>query len=136
MSLTNVEVIQAAFQEWQASGELAFGRFDPAVVWQTRTDIADSDVYRGHDGVAALSELWNSAFEDPRFEVEDYIDRGDYVVVPMTLRGRIRGSDQDVEMPETWVIKLRGGVIVEVREYPNLEEGLDALGLQEQRGLA
>jgi ketosteroid isomerase-like protein len=61
--------------------------------------------------------------------VEDYIDRGDYVVVPMVLRGRIRGSGEEVSMPETHVIKMRDGVAVEVREFPTLDEALEAVDL-------
>lgn len=54
-----------------------------------------------------------------------------YVVVPMVLRGRIRGSGEEVAMPETHVVKIRDGMIVEVREYPTLAEALEAVNLEE-----
>jgi ketosteroid isomerase-like protein len=126
MSLENVEIVRGSFAEWAETGQLAFRLLDPKVEWHTRIDLPDSSVYCGHDGVAKLAQDWDTVFEDPRFEVEDYIDRGDCVVVPMVLRGRIRGSEQDLEMPETWVLKLCDGIVVEVHEYCTLAEALDA----------
>ncbi len=95
--------------------------------WHTRADLPDSGVHRGHDGFTALWREWAGSFEDLRPEVEDYIDLGDYVVVPLLLRGRVRGSEQDVAMQETWVYKFRDRVVIEVREYQTLEEALDAV---------
>jgi ketosteroid isomerase-like protein len=68
-------------------------------------------------------------FENLRFDIEDVIDRRDYVVLPMVLRGRIRESDEEVAMRETHVCKIRDGLLVEVREYQTLEEALKAVGL-------
>lgn len=131
MSPGNVAIVRGSLEEAAETGQPALRRVDPEVEWHTLADLPDSDVYRGHEGVAALVQQWNASFEDPRFEVEEYIDRGDCVVVPMILTGRVRGSEQDVAMPETWVVRLRDGMIVEVREYRTVDEGLEAVGPQE-----
>jgi hypothetical protein len=47
----------------------------------------------------------------------------------MVLRGRIRGSGEEISMPETHLIKMRDGVAVEVREFPTLDEALEAVDL-------
>lgn len=130
MSSGNIEVIRGTFEEWDKTGQLVYRRLDPEIEWHTRADLPDSGVYRGHEGVDALLQEWAGLFENPRFEVEDYIARGDCVVVSMVLRGRIRGSEQDVAMPETWVFRLRDGLIVEVREFATVDEGLEAVGPQ------
>ncbi len=130
MSLQNVEIIRGAFEQWAETGRLAFEYLDQEVEWHTRADLPDSGVYRGHGGVAALSKEWGASFDDPRFEVEDYLDRGDRVVVPLVLSGRIRGSEQEVAMPETWVHTLREGMVVEVRECRTLDEALEAAALE------
>ena len=130
MSLQNVEIIRSAFEEWRETGRIALRYLDREVEWHTRADLPDSGVYRGHDGVAALLKEWGASFDDPRFEVEDYLDRGDRVVVPLVLSGRIRGSEQEVAMPETWGYKLREGIVVEVREYRTIDEALEAMALE------
>ena len=33
-------------------------------------------------------------------------------------------------MPETWVYKLREGIVVEVREYRTIDEALEAMALE------
>jgi ketosteroid isomerase-like protein len=97
--------------------------FDPEIEWHTRADLPDSGVHRGHEGAAALVQEWVGSFEDLHFDIEDVIDRGDCVVISMVLRGRIRGSDEEVSMPETHVHKMRDGMTVELRECPNARTG-------------
>jgi hypothetical protein len=38
---------------------------------------------------------------------------GDYVVAVLRVRGCLRGSDEEVDMLETWVINLVDGRVVE-----------------------
>ena len=133
MSPENVEIIRGTFEEWAQTGELVYRRLDPEIEWQTRADLPDSGVYRRHDGVTALTQEWGTLFEDLRFEVQEYIDRGDCVVVPLVVRGRIRGSEQDVTMLETWVMRLCDGLIVQVHEYGTVEEGLQGVALEAER---
>jgi hypothetical protein len=67
-------------------------------------------------------------FLDP----EELIDAGDDVVIAvLQLSGRIRGSGEEVKMPETHVWTMRDGKGVDCREYPTKAEALKALGLQE-----
>ena len=90
----------------------------------------DSATYRGHDGVAKLFSEWSESFDDLRFDPEEFIDAGDDVVVAvLRLSGRIRGSGEEVTMPETHVWTMRDGKGVECREYPTKAEALKALGL-------
>jgi ketosteroid isomerase-like protein len=131
MSQENVELIRAGYEEFNKTGQPPLQIYDPAIEWHTRADLPDSGVHRGHEGVAALAHEWVGSFEDLRFDIEDIIDRGEYVVVPMVLRGRVRGSDEEVAMPETHIAKIRDGVLVEVREYRTLAEALKAVGLEE-----
>ena len=61
-------------------------------------------------------------------EIADIADKGDCVIVSMILRGRVRGTGEQVEMPETHVWKFRDGKATEVREYRTLDAALEALG--------
>jgi len=49
--------------------------------------------------------------------------------VSVVLRGRIRGSDEEVSVPETHVLKILDGMAVEGREYRTLDEALEAVDL-------
>jgi ketosteroid isomerase-like protein len=70
---------------------------------------------------------WVASFDDFRADTEDFIDGGDCVVVPMVLRGRVRGSQEEVSMRETWVWKVRDGLVAEIHEFATLEEALKAV---------
>ena len=130
MSQENVELIRAAYEEFNRTGQPVLWGFDPEVEYHTRADLPDSSVHRGLDGVAALHQGWIDSFEDLGCVIEDVIDRDPYLIVPLVLHGRIRGSGEEVSMPETHVHKFRDGMGVEVREYATLDEALKAVGLE------
>jgi ketosteroid isomerase-like protein len=53
----------------------------------------------------------------------------DQVVVPLTWGGRGKGSGLNFEeRRETWVLTVRGGKIVRIREFATREQALTALG--------
>jgi hypothetical protein len=107
MSRENVELVRSAYEEFDRARQPPLSVLDPEVEWHTAADLPDSGVHRGHDGVGALIQEWVNSFEDFRADVTEFIDRDDYVVVPLVLRGRIRGSDEEVALPETHVWKMR-----------------------------
>lgn len=126
MSVQNVELVKRVYDAF-ARGELADGAFDPGVAWHGRADLPDAQVAYGIDSVSAMVGRWVDSFEDFRADVELYIDRGDTVVVPLTVRGRITGTDNEVGMNETHVWTVRDGRVSEVREYPTKDEALAVL---------
>jgi ketosteroid isomerase-like protein len=131
MSQENVEVVRrlnAAFNSGDVDRSLEF--FDPAAVWHTRADEPDAGDYRGREGIRGMASMWVETFEDFRVELDEYVDAGDeHVVTPGALAGRGRGSGVEVREPYAWVIRLRGGVVVEVWEYSDRAEALEAVGL-------
>jgi ketosteroid isomerase-like protein len=131
MSEENVVVVRRAYEEFTRTGHPPLSAVDPDVEWHTAADLPDSGVHRGHDGVEALIQEWVDSFEGFRADATEFIDRGDYVVASLVLRGRVRGSDEEVALPETHVGKMREGKAVEVREYRTIEEALESAGLSE-----
>jgi ketosteroid isomerase-like protein len=127
MSRENVELIQRVYQEFAETGEVALWALDADAEWHTAADLPDSDVHRGHEAIAAFVREWVGSFDDFRADIEEFIDRGENVIVPMVLRGRIRGTDQEVTLPETHVWKVRDGKVIEVHEYRSTELALEAL---------
>jgi ketosteroid isomerase-like protein len=85
----------------------------------------------GVDGVAELLAHWDGAFEDFGVVVEEVIEASDLIVTVLQVHGRIRGSDQRIEMAETHVGRWRDGKVIEVYEYPTKAAALEAFGLAE-----
>ena len=126
MSGENVELVRRAYEQFNSGQEAPLSALDEAIEWHTAADLPNSDVHRGHAGVRALIDDWVGSFENFTADVEECIDRGDYVVVPLVLRGRMAGGDE-VSLPETHVWRIREGRAIEVREYRTLEAALEAV---------
>jgi ketosteroid isomerase-like protein len=129
MSNRNVQIVERMWSAWHAtvmSGWFEF--FDDDVVWHTREDEPDAGVYRGHAGIEELMEFWADNFDELRVDAEEFIGAGSCVAVPSTVRGRGTASGAEVELAYTFVWRLSGGKIVEVREYSTKSEALEALG--------
>jgi ketosteroid isomerase-like protein len=71
---------------------------------------------------------WVEAFEDLHNEPGEIIELAGRIVVDMHVRGRVRGSGEEVDMDEVWVVTERDEKIIEIREYNTKEEALRSLG--------
>jgi ketosteroid isomerase-like protein len=102
----------------------------PEVEWHTAADLPDSGTHHGPGEIVQLFAEWAASFEDFRAEIDEILDGGDEVVVVVVrLRGRPKGGEDEVELPETHVWRLRDGKVIEVREYRTKAEALEAAGL-------
>lgn len=128
MSAGKVELVEDAYAHYAQTGDISEENLVPEFEWHTASDLPDSDVYRGVEAVRAFIQGWPSAFEEFWAEIDQIIDRGDLVVASLILHGRIRGSGEEVELPETHVWRFRDGKAVEVREYRTVEAALEAVG--------
>jgi ketosteroid isomerase-like protein len=125
-----MEGTRAGWQFFNRTGEADFALVSPDIVWHTRSDLPESATYVGHQGVREVSEQWRGIFEDLRIVIDELIEAHDLVVVVLRLRGRIKGSDDTVEMTETHVNRWREGKIVEIHEYRTKAEALEAFDLE------
>jgi ketosteroid isomerase-like protein len=131
MSQRNVEVVRRSFEAFAAGDfDTAFAAHDSSTEWQTADDEPDAQTYRGISGlrrfVASMAELWHDRFERTQ-RFEEFIDCGDWVVVPWSGRLHGRGSGIEVEVSETYAVRLREGRIVRVEEYRTREQALEAV---------
>jgi ketosteroid isomerase-like protein len=130
MSQENVEIVRRSLEAFaRGDFETAFSAHHRETEWRTASDEPDSQTYRGIDGlqefVAAISDLWGDRFGgEQRFD--EFIDLGDWVVVPWTARLRGKGSGVEVVVDETYAVKVAGGKIVRVEEYRTRGEALEA----------
>jgi uncharacterized protein len=117
------------WESFNQTGVPTYDALHPDVEWRTRADLPDSDTYRGHEGVAKLGSDWIGAFDDLQVEVEELIDAGERVVALLRLRGRVKGSGQEVDMPETHVYKMFNGKVIEVDEFVTKTAAMESVGL-------
>src|ERR1700730_15827465 len=126
MSQENVEVVRRqieAFNRGDLAGALELS--DPNVEWWDREDDPDATVHRGHEGVRRILAEFDELAE-LCVEPTEFIDAGDYVVVPTRLYGRGRASSAPFEGHQVQVYRLRDGKITELREYREKREALEA----------
>jgi ketosteroid isomerase-like protein len=133
MSEENVEIVRRQNEAInRAEDETALAFHDPDSVWHAREDEPDAHPHHGHASIQALFTSWREMFPDIRLEAEEYIDAGDFVIVPAKLCGQGAGSGVAVDAPYTFVFELRDQKIVEVREYHTKAEALEAVGQRQQ----
>jgi ketosteroid isomerase-like protein len=131
MSLENVEIVRRSFEAFaRGDFETAFAAHHPDTEWCTADDEPDQQTYHGIDGLrrfaATIDEPWQDRF-DRTVSADDFIDFGDWVVVPWHGLLHGRGSGIEIEIKETYAVRLRGGKIVRVEEYRTKEQALEAV---------
>ena len=116
-----------AFSQGDVQAVLDF--LSPEIVCHSRPSHPEQEVFYGHEGFARLvaRDFFQTFGETVRVEPSDFIDVGDWVVVPVRILGRHPQSDVDLEDQLVHAWKFRGGKAVELRPYEELSEALEAL---------
>ena len=126
MSRQNVDIVRHSLEAFaRGDFDAAFAAHDPASEWRTAADEPDRQVYRGVAGlrrfVDSIEELWEDRFAGSTV-FEDYIERGDWVVVPWRARLHGRTSGIAVDVTETYAVQVRDSKIVCVEEYRHADD--------------
>jgi len=135
MSQENVEVVRRSFEPNRRSHQreddyLEF--FDPAIVWEVRSDLPDAETYVGHEGIRRLHMAFREVLDETWVRPMEFIDGGDRVIVPLRWGGRGKASGIEMtESEETWMFTLRDCKIVHVKEFATKNAALEAAGLRE-----
>jgi ketosteroid isomerase-like protein len=130
MSQENVEIVQRQSRAFNRGDlEEVFALTDPDFEWWDRADDPGAGVHRGRVGVMEMLAEVAQSIVELRIEPQEFIDAGDFVVVPVRVVGRGGASGAPFEEHEVQVFQLRDGKIVELREYREMEEALRAVGL-------
>ena len=85
----------------------------------------------GPQGFLQAIEETLEAFEDYRNEIEEFIDAGEAVIVPLRISGtgRTSGARVDVRVVHLWL--LRDGKVIRGEVHRSTEEAPEAAGLRE-----
>ena len=129
MSQDNVEIIRRGYVHFLATGEI---RGPADLVWDvSRLDWPDQQIYSGVEGAMQFNAEWADAWDDWEFEVLDYLDAGERVVVIVNQRGRSKATGIPLDMRFAHVWTLRDGQGVRMQMYASVDEALEAVGLSE-----
>jgi ketosteroid isomerase-like protein len=141
MSEENVQVVRQALNtfievdEGLVDVDRLYEFFVPDGVFETR-DLPESwgpsGELHGIDEFLDFRASWMESFDDWSYSAEKILDAGgSQVVATFKQRGKLRGSDDWVEMRYAIVYTVEEGMIMAARMYLNREEGLEAAGLSE-----
>jgi ketosteroid isomerase-like protein len=124
----NVEVVKAIYAAFARRDEEALVSLaDPAVTIYDRHEHPEASVYEGKEGFLRFTRTDRAAFDEVSYEPQEFIERGPYVIVRITQRGRGKGSAVGIEESIVNVWKLHDGRCVELRIYSTLDEALSSI---------
>jgi ketosteroid isomerase-like protein len=131
MSQEDIERLRAGYEAFN-SGDLdsALRYVDEDIEFRRpETAMDTAAVLRGVDAIRQY--LAPDAFAEQTFEPEEFIERGDLVLV--RGKGRIRGRGSGIGLEQTvfHVWEIRDGKAVRLEVYLDREQALEAAGLRE-----
>jgi ketosteroid isomerase-like protein len=97
--------------------ERGLALFDPGIEVYERAEIPDPHVYRGHEGIVRALSANQAEFDDVDLVPEDFIEKGDQVLVRLHFvgRGRESGFPVDEVLYHVWTVRNGKAVRMEVR---------------------
>jgi ketosteroid isomerase-like protein len=132
MSEENRRIVRDAIAALNRGGIEAFlNYFEPNVEWITPPDWLEDRVLYGHDGVRTAVAQFGEQLDEFRVDLERAIDLGgERVIALLYQRGRIKGTDHQLEQELGVIIDLRDGKATRVELYFSWQEALKAVGAE------
>jgi uncharacterized protein len=122
----SVQVVRELIDAWNRRDlEAALERLHPECELRPVESIG---TVHGHDEFAVGFEQWFEAFEEFEANPQDFIVDGDRVLVPVTQRGRGKGSGVEVSQRFHQLFEVRDGLVVRFEEFADSGEALRAFG--------
>jgi ketosteroid isomerase-like protein len=134
MSQENVEIVRSVYEsslrsDWDSLSELV----DPDFEFRgTVGGLEEGRIARGAQQFREVFEEEDlAAWDERRFEPEDFIDACDRVVVMQREYRRGRASGVELELETAVVFEVRGGRVVRIQGYMDRAEAIEAVGMSE-----
>ena len=131
MSGETAAVVRAGFEAWNAGDMDALREtFDPGVTWRPPEGWPEPGPFVGREAVMRWFDQLREAYDDYVTElIGDLIEATDRVVVSQVWHGAGRGPEADIE--STGVFTVRNGRVIDVEQFWDRAEALEAAGLSE-----
>lgn len=108
------------------------GYYHEDVEFHMPSEWPEDSVYYGRDGVRRLAALWWENFDDYRWDEEQLIDCGEFVVGLWRTRGRIKDGGAWIEAPVGTIWRISDDAAIRVDSYFTWAEALAVAGLAER----
>jgi uncharacterized protein len=132
MSHENVGIVRSLYASWEREGSFSVsGLLHPAIVWINPSDAIETGTHVGADAFDDAMKSITDSFEEVHFDIDEYLDAGDDVVVFAIMRARGRDSGATVEDKQGHVWTLDNGKAVRLRWFHDRDLALEAAGLRE-----
>jgi ketosteroid isomerase-like protein len=131
MAKENVQLLRRVYAEWgRGNWQSKFDFYDAGMEWGWSDEFPGlAGVYHDPAEPNARLRSWLGGWDDWRCEAEEYIARGDQVVVLTRYRGRGKGSGVPVDTKGAHVWALRDGKVVRLEIFADRANALAAAGL-------
>jgi ketosteroid isomerase-like protein len=129
MSQGNVETVRRVYDalnrgDWDA----VFRDTHPDVEITTQRGL-DAGTHRRRDSIQGFGEDYIDAFEGMVFEPEEFLEKGEQVVVSVTRRARPKGGGGEIVVRNGHLWTVRDGTILSMQSFPDPGMALQAAGL-------
>jgi ketosteroid isomerase-like protein len=132
MSQENVENLRRGFDAWNRGDRDGFlAGFAPEAELHATARV-DQGIFRGREGLERYWAETRETLDELRTSVSEIRAVGeDKVLASTTASGRGKESKAPWELPMWFVATFRDGLCVRIEFYLDLEQALEAAGLQE-----
>jgi ketosteroid isomerase-like protein len=119
--------VRAYFERFNKTRESQLEALHPEISWHIRADLPGSRRLHGLEDIKRRDADWKRAFGSLHLEPIEISEASGQTVVVVHFHGRLKGSEDIVDMNEVWVLSWRGDRIIKIREYKNKAEALKAV---------
>ncbi len=131
MSQENVTVIREAHEAFERGDrEGAFKLADPDVTAHRVAPLPDPETFHGIEGLHRLVDGWTSDFDTFEMSGEEFIDRGDRVIVRVRQTATGHGSGAPVEGEFWFVYTVVDGKWSRLEMFNGRDQAIEAAGLR------
>jgi ketosteroid isomerase-like protein len=130
-ALTNVEVVQGAYEQFRETGKINHDFAHPDFVWDMTnyTGWPEQQVYYGVEAASRFMNEWRDSWDDWEWEVRSMHSAADKVVAILHQAGRSKSTGIRVEMEFAQVFTLEDGRQKRMEMYSDPDEALAAAGI-------
>ena len=131
MSEENVEIVRSSIDAWNRGDlDAVLKHVAPDFEFDMSRAVGPDHGVYGLEEVRGLSDELADIWESVRVEQHQFIEAGDYVVVPVTWHTAGRDGIE-TRARIAWAYTISHGAIERICMYQELEEALEAAGLRE-----
>jgi ketosteroid isomerase-like protein len=133
MSQSDIEALRARYEAVSRGDRAALYRdVHPGFALRTPERGPNAGTYLGGEEATRFMEDFWEPFEEVIVEPQEFLERGDRIVVLLLARQRPKGSSAFVESQVAMLWTMRNGKPIRGEMYSQREKALEALGVSEQ----